>query len=243
MKEDLEIEKKDGRGRTVVFVHGWLGSKESWKSVRKELELDNPMIFYSQRCHGSSKYKKFDIGDLADDLNQIIRQLEDPILVGHSMGGMTLLQYSTQSKDYSGLVLLGSSASAPKPEFGSPEFFLEKFGEIEREKWSLLIAKNYAEKGGNNLQQTAFDELMEADREPIENGLRAMKEFDVADELGKENAVVVAGENDQAIKPDQCRRLADLIECKYEVIESTHLILQEKPEKIAEIVQKFVENQ
>ncbi|MFB6241535.1 MAG: alpha/beta fold hydrolase [Candidatus Nanosalina sp.] len=242
MKDKLDVEKINGTGTPLVFVHGWLGSKDSWNQVRDELNLENPKIFYSQRCHGNSECSEFRLNDLADDLEEITRDLGDPVIVGHSMGGMTALKYSTISDNFSGLILLGTCASTPRPNYRSPQYFLDMLGDIAREKWAGLIADNYAE-GTEEMRRESFQELLEADIEPVKYGLKAMIDYDVIDQLEEENAVVVAGKDDGAIKPEQSRDVSELLNCEFRLIDSSHLMLQEKPEKVAEIIQEFVENQ
>jgi pimeloyl-ACP methyl ester carboxylesterase len=242
MKNRLDIEKIEGTGTPIMFVHGWLGSKNSWDQVREELDLENPEIFYSQRCHGDSGCEEFSMEDLASDLEDITEDLEKPLIVDHSMGGMTALKYSTMSDNFSGLVLFGTCASTPRPSYRSPQYFLDMLGDMAREKWAGLIADNYAE-GNEEMREQSFRELLNADLKPIRYGLKAMIEYDVTGELREENAVVVAGEKDGAIKPEQSRELSELLDCEFRLIDSSHLMLQEKPEEVAEIIEEFVENQ
>lgn len=241
--ESLKVEKIPGEGTPIVFVHGWLGSKESWSQVKEELEIDNPLIFYDQRCHGESPCSNFRIEDLAEDLGKVISELdEEPFIVGHSMGGMTALQYSTKNDNYCGLVLLGTCASTPRPKYRSPKFFLEKLEELARDTWAEMIADNYAE-DSPEVREGAVQELKNAGRKPVVYGLKAMIAYDVRDELSDENAKVVAGEKDSAIPVEQCRELSELLNCDLEVINSSHLMLQETPEKIAEIIDVFATQQ
>jgi pimeloyl-ACP methyl ester carboxylesterase len=212
-KDGLSYEKKEGEGTPLVFVHGWLGSRESWKSVIEELEVENPLIIYDQRCHGESACSNFLMEGLAEDMEKITEGLEDPVIIGHSMGGMAALQYSTVSDNFSGLVLLATCASTPDPRYRSPKFFLEKLGEMARQKWAEIIADNYAEKGEEHLQRQTIEELKQAGRELIINGLKAMINYDVTQELEEENAVVVAGKKDTTIPPGQSRELAELLYC------------------------------
>lgn len=240
-KEGIVYEEVEGDGTPIVFVHGWLGSGESWEPVKKELDLDNPLIIYDQRCHGESDCSPFNIQGLAEDMEKITESLEEPFIVGHSMGGMAALKYSTLSENFSGLVLLATCASTPDPRYRSPKFFLDKLGEITREKWAGMIADNYAEEGSEQQRLRSIKELKEAGKEPVIHGLRSMINYDVRDELKKENAVVVSGKRDTTIPPKQSRELSKLLDCEYREIDTTHLMLQEKPGEIARIIEDFVE--
>lgn len=238
--EGLKAEEVTGEGTPVIFVHGWLGSRESWTQVRAELELENPLVFYDQRCHGDSSCSKFLIEDLAKDLGKIIQKMDnEPVLVGHSMGGMAALKYASTENSYSGLILLGTCASTPRPKYRSPEFFLEKLGKMARTKWAEMIADNYAE-DSTEVRKGALQELKEAGKEPVINGLKAMINYDVRESLGEENAVVIAGKKDSAIPVEQGRELSKSLGCTLEIIDSSHLMLQEEPSKVAKKIEEFV---
>lgn len=239
--DGLNVGKVEGEGTPIIFVHGWLGSAESWEQVREELSVENPSIFYDQRCHGESSCRNFLMEDLAADLEKVVETLdESPIIVGHSMGGMAALQYTSGKGSHSGLVLLGTCASTPRPKYRSPKFFLERLSEMARQRWAEMIADNYAERSPE-MREGAVQELKDAGRKPVVNGLKAMIKYDVRDELEKEDAVVVAGEKDTTITVEQSSELAELLDCRLEIIDSSHLMLQETPETVAEIIKDFTE--
>jgi pimeloyl-ACP methyl ester carboxylesterase len=92
---------------TVVFVHGYTLSMASWTFQRRTLAAELPtadghrpdvrLVFYDQRGHGSSgrgKPESSTIEQLARDLAAVLqaRAPRGPVvLVGHSMGGMTIM--------------------------------------------------------------------------------------------------------------------------------------------------------
>ncbi|MFB6190283.1 MAG: alpha/beta fold hydrolase [Candidatus Nanohaloarchaea archaeon] len=242
--EDITYRTEEGNGTPVVFIHGWLGSKKSWLPVEENLGIENPKVFYDQRCHGDSSCSKFDFDDLAGDLENLLERLDidEPILVGHSMGGMVALTYAIEN-DVSGLFLIGTSADTPEPENYSPRFFLEKFGSMDRRAWALEIVDNYAGDSEHpDVKDAARRELIEAGDTEIIYALGSMLSYDLKDELEKIEvpAAVVAGEKDGAITSDKSRELKELLDCKLHEIDATHLMLQEKPGEIAELVEDFV---
>lgn len=236
----IDYTREKGKGETVVFLHGWLGSKEFWNYL--DLDFDNPKIFIGQKCSGSSR-EKFDIETLTKDLEALLEELEieNPILIGHSMGGMVALKYSTR-KPVSGLFLLATSASKPEPENKTVEYFLQKFGDLSRDKWAEEIVNNYVGSGSNKMREMTRKELMKANEEPIIHGLEAMKDYDVRNEVEKVPAILVAGERDQAITTEKTRELAEILDCELAEIDTTHQMLPEDPENISEMIKKFIRN-
>ena len=236
---------KEGKGKALVFIHGWLGSHKSWQPVDRNLDTDNPRVFYDLRCHGDSQCSRFSFETLAKDLERLLTdlKLENPILVGHSMGGMVALTYAKSYDNFSGLFLAGSCASTPEPENHSPRFFLEKFGSINRKTWAELIVENYApETDHPEVKSMVVRELLHANDTEIIYSLGSMLKYDVRDNFKglDKPASVVAGEKDGAITMDKSEELAELLECPLHRIDSSHLMLQEKPEKVAELLEQFL---
>lgn len=242
----LAYEIQKGSEKPVVFIHGWLGSKDFWKLITPYFDLDNTLIFYDQRCHGDSNCSEYDVESLASDLHDLVQELEleDPVLVGHSMGGMTALKYATEYDNFSGLCLLGTSASTPDPENRSVKYFLNKFNELDRDEWAEKITENYVGQSENKeIKEMTRNELKQADEKPIKYGLEAMIKYDLRDQLEDLDlsALVIAAENDGAITMEKSRELADLLECDLKKVDTSHQMLPEKPQRIAKLIQSFVE--
>ena len=87
---------------TVILLHGLLGDRESWRRQTSHLTSCHPdirVIAYDQRGHGHSGrgcVLRNTLGQLARDLDAVIDATTPTghiVLVGHSMGAMTILQY------------------------------------------------------------------------------------------------------------------------------------------------------
>lgn len=118
----IHVEVDDGpAGPTIVFVHGWVCTLDSWHYQRLALRGVARMVFMDQRSHGMSA-RSFDhnssIGQLADDLLVVLNEFVpdgDLILVGHSMGGMTIMGLADAHPELfgtriKGVVLMATSA-------------------------------------------------------------------------------------------------------------------------------------
>jgi pimeloyl-ACP methyl ester carboxylesterase len=108
---------------TVVFVHGYALSMASWTFQRRDLAAalatanghrpDARLVFYDQRGHGSSGRGDADhatIDQLAADLESVLtnRVPRGPVvLVGHSMGGMTVLSLAQRRPELFGTRVAG----------------------------------------------------------------------------------------------------------------------------------------
>jgi len=88
-----------GTGPTVVLSHGFSLNSTIWHHQMRDLSSEIRMVMYDHRGHGYSGLPPSDdwsLDALAQDLEAVIRDAsnrEPVIVVGHSMGGMTLLRY------------------------------------------------------------------------------------------------------------------------------------------------------
>jgi pimeloyl-ACP methyl ester carboxylesterase len=82
---------------TLVFVHGYALNLDCWHFQREAFRGKHRMVFYDQRSHGRSQRSDREhatIDQLGDDLATVIKKLAPKgkvVLVGHSMGGMSLI--------------------------------------------------------------------------------------------------------------------------------------------------------
>ncbi|MFI0988826.1 alpha/beta fold hydrolase [Streptomyces exfoliatus] len=82
----------------VVLAHGWTCSTAFWAEQIRALAADHRVIAYDQRGHGKSPAAGpggYSTTALADDLEAVLAATLGPgeraVLVGHSMGGMTIM--------------------------------------------------------------------------------------------------------------------------------------------------------
>ncbi|GAA1656251.1 alpha/beta hydrolase [Nonomuraea maheshkhaliensis] len=92
----IVIDGPDDAPLTVVFCHGYCLNLESWHYQRKDLRENYRIVLWDQRSHGRSQRAGADdstIDRLGEDLAEVIEQfVPGPcVLVGHSMGGMTIM--------------------------------------------------------------------------------------------------------------------------------------------------------
>lgn len=88
----------DAADLTLVFCHGFALTQDAWHFQRRDLRDAARLVFWDQRGHGRSDPLPDDEDvspqRLGTDLGQVIDEIAPRgrmILVGHSMGGMTVL--------------------------------------------------------------------------------------------------------------------------------------------------------
>lgn len=117
---------------TIVFCHGYALSLDSWHFQRSALRGRARLVFYDQRSHGRSERADFDthhVDQLGLDLYEVITAIAPTgplMLVGHSMGGMTVMALADQHPELFtervyGVALIATSAGGlASGELGLP---------------------------------------------------------------------------------------------------------------------------
>ncbi|NLE78780.1 MAG: alpha/beta hydrolase [Rhodococcus sp.] len=104
---------------TVVFVHGFTMRKECWGAQKEYLQRvwgsEIQIVSYDQRGHGRSgegHRDTFRVSQLGDDLEALLRTLpprSKVVLVGHSMGAMTILAWARRHQERIGTTVVGAA--------------------------------------------------------------------------------------------------------------------------------------
>ncbi len=83
----------------VIILHGVFGTSDNWQTFGKALAERRRVVLVDQRNHGQSPHStEFNYPAMADDLKMLIEQeqLNDPVVLGHSMGGKTAMFFAVQ---------------------------------------------------------------------------------------------------------------------------------------------------
>ena len=100
---------------TVVLVHGYALNLDCWHFQRQHLRGKRRIVLYDQRSHGRSSRSSVEnanIEQLGRDLKTVLDQLapEGPlVLVGHSMGGLTIMALAEQHPELFGDRVVGAA--------------------------------------------------------------------------------------------------------------------------------------
>lgn len=91
-----------GEGAPLVILHGLFGSLDNWLTAAKHLGENYKVYLVDQRNHGQSFHEsEFSYEAMANDLRHFIqtKKIEKPLLLGHSMGGKTIMKYTSLFED------------------------------------------------------------------------------------------------------------------------------------------------
>jgi pimeloyl-ACP methyl ester carboxylesterase len=86
-----------GEGQPLLILHGYFGMSDNWKTLGNQFAENFQVHLIDQRNHGRSFHsEEFNYELLAEDLFNYINhhQLKNVLLLGHSMGGKTAMQFA-----------------------------------------------------------------------------------------------------------------------------------------------------
>ncbi len=87
-----------GQGRPLLILHGFLGMSDNWKTLGNQFAKDGFEVhLIDQRNHGKSFHSEdFDYTFLSKDIERYMDhyELAGAMLIGHSMGGKTAMQFA-----------------------------------------------------------------------------------------------------------------------------------------------------
>lgn len=91
--------KIEGEGQPLLIIHGFLGMLDNWKSIANQFANDGFQVHsLDLRNHGKSFHSEvFNYDVMVQDVKNYIdfHQLNDCVLLGHSMGGKVAMLFAT----------------------------------------------------------------------------------------------------------------------------------------------------
>nr|WP_320118335.1 alpha/beta fold hydrolase [uncultured Marinifilum sp.] len=91
--------RKFGEGHPIIIAHGLYGSSDNWVSIAKDLAKNFEVFLIDQRNHGASPHSNsHTYQDLKEDLLEFMNdhRIEKATLLGHSMGGKTVMFFAAE---------------------------------------------------------------------------------------------------------------------------------------------------
>jgi pimeloyl-ACP methyl ester carboxylesterase len=256
---------------TMVFVHGFCLRMGAFHFQRERLGEqwgpDVRMVFYDQRGHGQSGEadpETYTLTQLGVDLETVLQELAPRgviVLVGHSMGGMTVMSHARQFPEQYGRRIVGAAliSSAAEGVSRSPLGEILKNPALEAVRFTARSAPKLMHRGRNVsrsligpiLRAASYSDLrvsrsLDAFSQRMMNGtpIATMVGFLHALEVHDETAglwtllriptLIACGDHDLLTPDEYSRKMAaSLPQSELVIITgASHLALLDKPEAI-----------
>jgi pimeloyl-ACP methyl ester carboxylesterase len=206
-----------GRGRPVLFLHGWLGSWRYWFDTMEVVAEHFRTYSFDFWGFGDSRsqHTEENIRTYSDQVVRFIDELgiDRIVLVGHSMGGMVAMQTALDYPDrVSRVVTVGA------PFEGSSLSWLLKLTNHPRlaqifARWPWLRRNAFSFFLGRSEDpsvQEVIDASVKSEAITLNSTIRSMLRTDLRPELPRLSvpALIVHGGRDDVVSPRQMRLFA-----------------------------------
>lgn len=194
-----------GRGRPVLFLHGWLGSWRYWMSTMVALSDQYRAYALDLWGFGDSDKSKFryHISDYVELLDNFISNLSihQPALVGHALGAVVALEYAKRYPErVQRLVAVNPPLHADYINHRLLDFsdnsLLARLSRW-RQQFSYQEVEKEAEKVGQGVLKTSLQSAAQID---VYNSLQTLSQQQM-------RLLLIYGENDEVIDPGPVQSL------------------------------------
>jgi pimeloyl-ACP methyl ester carboxylesterase len=228
---------------TYVFIHGAGGSARIWA---EQLAAFPNSIAVTLVGHDPSDLATVTVSSIeghAHHLHELLRELGDVVLVGHSMGGAIAQMYALIFPEkVRGLVLIGTGAKmrvSPKILDG----LLTDYPATVR----FIVNTGFPPDAPESLKQPLIEDMEALPPEVTHAAFNACNQFDVTQNLSQlppMPVLVITGTADLLTPPKLGQFLADNIPgARFEQIEGVgHFVQVEKPAELNGLLQEFEAN-
>ena len=243
----------EGKGKGIVLLHGFCGSKDYWGKVIPALSEQYRVIAPDLPGHGnSSSIESNDtIDKIADHIKEIVDELkvQDVTLFGHSLGGYVALafaeKYSERLEAFSLIhstafpdsdeAKKGRDASGEKikdEDIGSfidglvPKLFSPE--NLEKNEEDVNTAKDI---GYSTSPQGAIETLIAMKNRPDRNNVLTSTQLPV---------LLIAGEQDQIIPPEKTFSVSSDNIKQFLIKDSGHMSMYENPKDLITEIKVFM---
>ncbi len=94
--------RKFGEGVPIIILHGLYGSSDNWITIGRALSKEFEVWLVDQRNHGKSPHNQMHTYQaMQEDLKELMdeHKINKAILIGHSMGGKTVMKFAIENPD------------------------------------------------------------------------------------------------------------------------------------------------
>lgn len=244
----------EGKGKTIVFVHGLSDNLEYWRILANELKEKYQVLIYDLRAHGNSTGDDEEISiDLyQEDLYQLLKALNitNAVFAGLSLGGNIIMDFAINHPEMvNGLIVMSSFSEQNERlakifndfEEGIDKGFVEFFDVIV----PYTLTEDMLEKHSETLNHVKYEAAKVANIEGIKKGIKAGTDFNITDRLCEIDVptIVMAGAEDDLTDLEIQKKISDNIKnSELIVLENTkhNLLVGYNIENILNIIDEFM---
>ncbi|KAA9325469.1 alpha/beta fold hydrolase [Adhaeribacter soli] len=244
-----------GEGRPFVILHGLFGTSDNWQTLGRRFSETHKVYLADMRNHGRTEHSAaFDYQLMADDIKEFVESenLQDPIIMGHSMGGKAAMQFALQNPELlSELIVVDIAPKSYPPHHDEIIAGLKAIdlaslksrneadeqlkAYVPEADTRLFLLKNLYRKEDNTFAWRANLQAVEENIDKLTNNIQLASSF-------PKPTLFIRGGRSRYIKPEDTATIKEYFPAaRIETIEEAgHWVHAEAPEKFYDIVMNFL---
>lgn len=242
----------EGKGETIVLLHGFLESSSIWKDIVSAFKETHQVITIDLLGHGKTDKLGYihSMETMAETVNSVLAELkvEKASFIGHSMGGYVVLAFAEKfPKKIEKLILLNSTTVADSEERKENRDRAKRLVKQNKQAFISMAIKNlFTDANRNKLRNEIHVLVEEAVQLPEENiiasveGLKNRKDRTAILQQYSGKKVIIAGKNDPVVPFTEIQAIAEKTNSTFICFEGGHMSYLENQEELTEELKKIL---
>ncbi len=239
----IDLQADPGCDYTLVLLHGMFGGLSNFDPLLQRVQ--QPKIFVPEIPIYSLDKSNLTIPELSNWLNYVLTEngIENPILLGNSMGGHIALQYALEYPEHVEALVLTGSSGLFENDLGSsrPKRYDRNY---VKERASLTFYEDLVD-------DAIIDEILAVLQSPSKLSrllrvARSTHRYNLEDKLGRieQPVLLIWGQNDIITPPEVAKTFWEkLPDAKLKWIDCCgHAPMMERPDEFASYLLDFLES-
>ena len=241
----------EGKGETIVLLHGFLESSTIWKNVVSAFKETHQIITIDLLGHGKTEKLGYihSMETMAETVHAVLSELkvEKASIIGHSMGGYVALAFAEKfPQQLEKLVLLNSSTVADSEERKENRDRAKRLVKQNKQAFISMAIKNLFTDENRNALRTEINAL-------VEEAVQLPEEYIIASVEGLKNRkdrteilqqysgekIIIAGKNDPVVPFKEIEAIAEKTNSTFISFEDGHMSYLENEEELLKVLNEL----
>ena len=241
----------EGKGETIVLLHGFLESSTIWKNVVSAFKETHQIIAIDLLGHGKTEKLGYihSMETMAETVHAVLSELkvEKASIIGHSMGGYVALAFAEKfPQQLEKLVLLNSSTVADSEERKENRDRAKRLVKQNKQAFISMAIKNLFTDENRNALRTEINAL-------VEEAVQLPEEYIIASVEGLKNRkdrteilqqysgekIIIAGKNDPVVTFKEIEAIAEKTNSTFISFEDGHMSYLENEEELLKVLNEL----
>ena len=241
----------EGKGETIVLLHGFLESSTIWKNVVSAFKETHQLITIDLLGHGKTEKLGYihSMETMAETVHAVLSELkvEKASIIGHSMGGYVALAFAEKfPQQLEKLVLLNSSTVADSEERKENRDRAKRLVKQNKQAFISMAIKNLFTDENRNALRTEINAL-------VEEAVQLPEEYIIASVEGLKNRkdrteilqqysgekIIIAGKNDPVVPFKEIEAIAEKTNSTFISFEDGHMSYLENEEELLKVLNEL----